>query len=428
MKRRKQTSLLLILCLLFLLLSGCWDRKELEDQAFVVTIGIDKGKQNQLLVTFRIGIPSKSGLGQTGGGGQGGEGSIAEQASLLTTVAAPTIPAAIMLAQGYVNREINLLHTKAVIFGESFARDGVGPILSILARFRELRRNVFICVTEGSAYKLLENNEPDLEKSYAKYWEGVKLMHTSGAIHSGTLFHDFITESARADRQGTMIYLAVNEGSKKGDPGEIKVPDGFLEGQIPVKAGEIPRKGGNKVEYLGTAVFKGDKMKLILDLTETQSLLMLSGNFHRTLYTVPDPEVENKYIPLEIKQGSLPRISVSIQGDKIKIKETLSLEGDLIAIQSKINYAESHKSLEKLNQAVESNLRSRLEHLLQKLKKEGMDSVGYGSYVKRHFLTEKEWTEFNWSDKFKDAEITLDVNFSIRRTGMQGKQPGPIVY
>ena len=35
-------------------LTGCWDRVELEEQAYVIVIGIDQGKGNLLSVTYQI--------------------------------------------------------------------------------------------------------------------------------------------------------------------------------------------------------------------------------------------------------------------------------------------------------------------------------------------------------------------------------------
>lgn len=426
MKSKKIVSIFLLITLMPLIITGCWDKRELEDQAFILTIGIDKGKQDQLLVTFRIAIPSKSGLGQGGGGGGGGgQGSIAEQASLLTTIEAPSVTAATVLASGFVNREISLLHTKAIVIGETFARDGVGRVLSLLSRYRELRRNVFVCVAQGKAYEFIKENRPDLEKSYAKWWEGIKMMELTEGSHPGTLFHDFITDAAREDKEATMIYLATNKKSQNIKPENLKFPPAFENGELKVKAGEIPRVQGNPAEHMGTAVFKGDKMVDVLDLTETNSLLMLTGEFKRTHYIIADPAAKHTFISLEVKQGSLPNIKVSVKGDSVSIVEKVHLEGDLIGVQSPEDYGSNPKAMEKLNTIVSHVIETRIKSLIKKEQALGTDTVGFGRYVKRHFLTTENWINYNWLNRFKDADISVKVNFQLRRTGMQGKQPGP---
>lgn len=428
MKIKNLISILLLLTFIPLITGGCWDRRELEDQAFVIAIGFDKGRNDQILVSFRIGIPSKSGLGQVGGGGGGGgEGSIAKQSSLLTTVEAPSVPAAIILAQGYINRELSLLHTKGIIFGESFAKEGVGQTMEVLSRYRELRRNIFAGVCKGNAYEVLETNAPDLEKSYAKWWEGIKLMSSSQSTHPGTLLHNFLTDTERFDKEATMIYFATNENAAKGDPGKLKTPSSFLKDELGVKAGEIPRKGGNPVEFMGTAVFKGYKLDHVLNLTETQSVRMLTGDFRRTYYVLPVPGQKGKYINIELKQGSAPTIKVSLKDSEPVIEETLFLEGDLLSIHSKENYATDPAKMEKLNQIIEKDLKLRMDQLLKKEQKRGTDILGYGAYAKKNFMTEPEWNRFKWPERFKTAKVNIQVNFAIRRTGMQGEQPEPII-
>lgn len=427
MKRKRLISSILLFTLAPMLLTGCWDRRELEDQAFILTIGIDKTEKAELLISFRIAIPSKSGLGQSGGGGGGGEGSIAEQSSLLTTISAPSLPAAMLLASGYINRELSLLHTKAIVFGEDAAKEGIAPILGILTRYRELRRNVFLCVSKGTAYDFLKVNAPDLEKSYAKYWEGVKLMESAEAIHPGSILQQFVSDSSRLDRNANMIYLAVNKDSSEGSAADLKSPSSFKEGHLAVKAGEIPRKGGNKAEYLGTAIFKGGKLVKVLNLSETVSLMMAKGNFKKTFYTIPDPEVKNKVMSFEIKQGSPPSIKISTKGDQISIKEKLFLEGDLIGIQGQVDYAATAQGMTKLDKITAKILEQRIRDIIKKEQKLSIDIVGYGGYAKKNFLSQGEWEKFRWHEKFKDADITLEVNYATRRTGMLGKQPGPLL-
>lgn len=417
----KHSAIFLLVFLLFT--PGCWDRRELEDQAFVQTIGIDQAKDQQLAVTFRIAIPSKTGLGQSGGGGARSEGSAAQKASLLTTVIAPSVPAAMILASAYVNRELNLMHTKAFVFGESFAKQGVGSVLNLLSRFREMRRNIFVCVAKGEAQKLISDNAPDLEKSYTKYWEGVRLMQSKMALHPGTLFHDFMGSLESAGKSGTMIYLAKNEKSKDQDPNNLDIPPSFEKGDLAIKAGEVPRLSGNPVEYLGTAVFKDDKFVDTLNYSETQAFLILNGTYRMSIINIQDPTNKKNILSLEVKQGSPPKISVDITGDTVKIRERLSLEGDLMAVPGFQDYSTNFANQRLLAEFFNEHLKEISLAMLKKLQKNETDIIGYGEYAQRCFLTRRQWNDFDWSKKFKDAEFELDFEFQLRRTGLQEKHP-----
>lgn len=48
-----------IICLLPFLITGCYDRKELDDLAYAIALGIDKGEEENLNITYQIAIPLK---------------------------------------------------------------------------------------------------------------------------------------------------------------------------------------------------------------------------------------------------------------------------------------------------------------------------------------------------------------------------------
>jgi hypothetical protein len=266
-------------------------------------------------------------------------------------------------------------------------------------------------------------NTPDLEKSYAKYWEGVRLLESKLGLHPSTMFHDFMAGLETADQAGTMIYLARNEKSQGQDPSKLDIPPSFKKGDLNIKSGEIPRISGNPIEYLGTAVFKRDKLVNTLNYTETQALLILKGIYKTGIITMQDPIDKKGYIPLEVKQGAPPRISVDTSGDTVQISETISLEGDLMAVQSTVDYATNFANLQKLESVFEQRLQENSLAMLTNLQKNGTDIIGYGEYAQKNFLTRQQWNDFDWSGRFKNAEFDLKVKFKLRRTGLLGKQP-----
>lgn len=65
--RTFRVALMLLLCTLFI--AGCWDRKEINDIAFVIGIAVDKEEENYRS-SLQIALPGQSGTtGSSGGGG-----------------------------------------------------------------------------------------------------------------------------------------------------------------------------------------------------------------------------------------------------------------------------------------------------------------------------------------------------------------------
>ncbi|MGE6258324.1 hypothetical protein ACQKCU_10490 [Heyndrickxia sporothermodurans] len=68
----KQQFRILFLIGICILLSGCWDKKELTDLSIVNAIGIDKTENGRYLLTFQIINPGNVAAEQSGGGGGSG--------------------------------------------------------------------------------------------------------------------------------------------------------------------------------------------------------------------------------------------------------------------------------------------------------------------------------------------------------------------
>ncbi|MFP7313778.1 Ger(x)C family spore germination protein [Bacillus safensis] len=67
---RHKPLMLLLLCVFLILLSGCWDREELQQLSSVSGLAIDKGSdkiKNRYRVTVQIINPSQVAGGQQGG-------------------------------------------------------------------------------------------------------------------------------------------------------------------------------------------------------------------------------------------------------------------------------------------------------------------------------------------------------------------------
>ena len=93
-----------LIALLPLLLTGCWDGRDPEDRAYVITMGIDKGEDG-LLVTF---APAKTTEGN---------------AQSVYPVTADTLTAAVADADSRSSREVYLGQLRTVVFGKSLLAD-----------------------------------------------------------------------------------------------------------------------------------------------------------------------------------------------------------------------------------------------------------------------------------------------------------------
>ena len=409
-----------IICLVFSIFlicgifSGCYDRREIDELAYVIAIGFDKGITNVLKITLQIAVPKALG----GGGGSGGEGG---QSTTITTVETSSIYAGLNMINNYVSKQINLSHAKAIVFSEELAREGIQKYMHSLIRGKEFRGNMNIVVARGSAEDYICSIKPILEINPAKYYEMNYSSYKYTGFTSNTQLLDFYiqeestTEQAVATLAGVGKYkssqdftLEVSTYKGKGEP----YPYG---GDF--KAGDIPKTGEVKGEIMGLAVFDGDKMVGELDGKETTFYLMLNGKYNYSYVSIPDPMYKNDVVMLNMSQSRRPVRKVEIVDGKPKIKIKILLEADILSIQSGKNY-DNVENLPLLEITTEDFIKKGMLDFLNKTSKDfKSDICGFGRDVKGRFLTWKEWENFKWLSRYKDSEFDLFVDLKIRRSG-----------
>jgi len=402
------------------MLTGCYDSREIDDMAYVVSLGLDKGKTNELRMTIQIAIPVASGGG--GGGEESGGGGESDESSFITTIETPTIFSGLNMANNYISKQINLSHAKLIVISEELAREGVKNYVNGLMRGREFRGNMFVLVSKGKAEEFIKETKPKFEVNPAKYFE-LNLMsyRYTGFTANTQLINFYLQEKCTCIQPvavlgGVSRFKSADDFDLKGSTYLEKGKSAPLEGDF--TAGEVPRTGMIKSEFMGLAVFDGDKMVGELDGEETSYYLMLTGNYENSFFTIPDPLVENEYIVLSIREGRPPVKKTTMLGDIPHITAKIKLEADILLIQSGMNY-EDPKNVYLLEEAVEEYIKSGMYELLNKTSKEfKSDIFGFGKAIKGTFLTWQEWIDFKWLKRYENATFDVSVDLIIRRPGL----------
>ncbi|HHV98659.1 MAG TPA: Ger(x)C family spore germination protein [Clostridiaceae bacterium] len=401
---------------MLIMFTGCFDRREVDDLAYVIAIGLDKGKTNFLKMTLQIAVPLAVGSGNEGGGGNG------NKSVILTTIETPSIFSGLNMANNYLSKEINLSHAKVVVFSEELAREGIQKYINALKRFREVRGNTYIVVSRGSAEEYLRSIKPLLEVNPAKFFEMNLSSYRYTSFTAGSKLLDFQLQQTSSGSQpvvtlaSTGKFESSDEFNLEGSTYKEKDRSIPLEGDF--MAGNIPRVGDLKSEIMGIAVFDGAKMVGELDGGEVTYYLIVNGSFDNFYFTFADPLHEGDYILVSIYTGRPPLSKMNMVEDKPVIDLDIKLEGDIISIQSGENYEDINK-LPILEKTVEEFMKKEMERFLYKTSREfKSDICGFGKQMKKKFIDWNEWEKFNWLSKYKDAEFNVNIDFKVRRPGL----------
>jgi len=403
----RRVRLILLLFFIVFLSISCYDAHEVDDYAYVTTIGVDNGTADKWRFSFQITNMRSSGSKETFDGKETSE-------YLTITIDAPDFFHAANILDTSIARTINFRHTKYIVLSRDIAEKGefnetLGPII----RFREIRRTTGVVVSTGTAQSFIEEFNPRIGISMARMQEGLMEQSKQTGFFPEIQLKDFYSGTKSSYRQSVAILAAVNDFSilqQNAEDDENKIELGER------KAGELPRKGGNTVEFFGAAVFDGDKMVAEFNGYETRIMLALRGEFKQGVFTFHDPLKPELYVSINLKQQKKPKVKVEFDGDKPVIHVKLLMEGEILSVQSRIDYEEANK-IGYLEGAAEDIIKQQAEALIDKAKELNVDFLNFGSYFVKSFLTIQEWEKYNWIERMKDVKATVDVEVKIRRTG-----------
>ena len=139
----------LIIFIILLSSTGCWNRRELTDIAIASAIGIDKSEMGYQ-ISVQIINPGQIATA----GGQGGGGTD----SPVTTYSevGETLFETLRKLTKQVPRKIYYSHLRMVVFGEEVAKEGISKSFDFLARDHEMRSDFYIVVArDTTAYNIL---------------------------------------------------------------------------------------------------------------------------------------------------------------------------------------------------------------------------------------------------------------------------------
>lgn len=396
------------LVLMVLLTQGCWGSRETDEIAYVLVMGFDKGPGQNVVVTFQTANP-KAIAGVVGGGGGGGG---ADSRPLITdSTVAPLPIGAFKLLNVERSREISLLHTTAFIFSEELARQGLAPLLNPLERYRETRGTAFVFVCRGKAKEFIKKNQPILEIDPSKLYE---LLDRTSMLHGltpVTQFSEFYprTKSMAANPVAPLAAVGRRNIDLKEQPPKNSLGD-YLAGEMP--------SDGEHIQFLGAAVFRGDKMVGELTGDETRYLNMITGKMKESFIIIEDPLRKGHSVGVTLRQARAPGVKVNIKGERPEIRVDIYQEPEIVGISSGINY-ESTKLKPVLEEALEKIISERCRRLTSRAQEEfRSDIFGLGRYVRMRFITLGQWREFSWEDVFPAAAVDIKVHVKIRRTGL----------
>jgi spore germination protein KC len=386
-----------------LVLTGCWDRTEVEDMLFPVTLAIDAGTERQYRVSVRVPIP-----GGVRSGVLGGQGRSTGQGEILSAES-DSISQAMLIINTSVARRVTLRHMRSLLIGEGLARRGLHDLFAEMQRNGEIRQTVAFLITRGRAADVLKSARYTGETNPAKVPEGMliveKYLHMAPPIR----LHHMINRTSAIGIDPFSPVVAINPQILTGEGA------GGSEESESDPAGQLDRFDGNPVEVAGTAVFRGQRLVGFLTVDETQALLALRGEMGKAYMTIPHPKEKGRRILVRFQQENKPISRIYLTPAGPRGTASILFEGEVLSGDE--DYRDPAKRLA-LERSAAVFMTETASSVLQKLKAWECDPVGYGLKVRRRFRTWSDWEAFGWSKRVGAMEIQVSARMRVRRFGL----------
>lgn len=407
---KKKIVFIITITMLMFTLTSCYDAREVTSICFVQIIGIDQGITDKWRITVKV--PTMQNAGDSSG--KGSESSQQTQTKTIT-IDAPSFHGGIDLLNTSIPQKLDFSHAVLLVISEDLAQSGlIGEYITPLIRFKEIRRTLNIIVVPGSSEEFVEKTESYSGGSPSRSVRALLKQGENTGFYPKISMNDFYNGIKSTYRQSILPLGSVYKKGEFKEDGKQFNMEFNNTGQY--FAGDTPRKGGNSIELLGCALFDKDRMVGKLNGHETRMLMLIRGEFKKGIFTIQDPKAPKWVIPVATRLSTKPNVKIYFDDGRPIINLEIKTEGDILDIQSGIDYG-NEKMLTIIENKMIEYLEDSIKSVIEKSQTLNIDPFNFGRMAVRHFLTINEWENYNWNEKFKVAKVDVKVDFKIRRTG-----------
>lgn len=354
--------------LAILLLTGCWDKVELENRGFVVSLGVDKN-ENKYAVSMAV--PNVAALAEKSG---------SDKANSVKTADNETIAGAMSMADSASSQTMYYGQTKMTVLGKDVLTDErlFREALDAMERNREINRKMIILSTQGEAKDILEAEipgEPMVGMYIANYYK-------SNANRTGITF--------RQDLEKILL--------------DLRATDCTVIPQI--------EKNDDEINLSGMAVMKDFKLAGFLDEKETRGYLWLNGGCKDAMIIAP---YEDGYIPLRIAQN---RSKLRFYDDEgLVCHAIVNVEGN-IAEYTFTGQSFDDKTLQSLGDLFAEIIENEISATVRRMQ----EDFAADGYLFKEKLRKKNYPLFlqvieDWENAYANMKIIPEAHVKITGAG-----------
>ncbi|MFM9281398.1 Ger(x)C family spore germination protein [Paenibacillus jiagnxiensis] len=379
----------LFLCIgILLLLTGCWDSRELNQRAVIAAMGIDKGDVHRYEVSFQVIVADEI----------AGEKARGAAPVVLYREEGDTIFEAVRKASRKVSRQISLSHVRAVVISEEMARKGISHLVDFLERDAETRLTIEMYIARGHLAREVLSTMTSVGRIPANDITGKQQMSMRMYGETYTSQIDQVIRDLSGHGKGPVIPGLRVSGDMKKAPTKDNVDS------IEPKA----------VMYIqGSAIFQGDKLVGWMDGREAIGLSILHNKLQSSVTPLPyDDRPEAVTIETIFLKS---RTLVSLEKGEPVFTIEVDQNGAAGEVDLPLNL-NSSRVIEKMQRKWSAETADYVRHAVRAAQAAKTDVLGFGRVVERKYPQQWKKLSEKWGKEFPECTVHIRVTSVIKNT------------
>lgn len=380
----RQSIKILLLFILTLILTSCWNNRDLTELAIVTGVAVDKLGDGQFEVTVQIVKP-----GELRSSGEGG--SVGGKAYMNISSTGETMFDAVRNLLSKLNKKAFWAHVQLMVISDEVAKEGLSNYFDFFERDSETRRRAYIIITQGITAKTVLESESRLAKLPTSH--NVEALEASDAF--GKSFKINLLEVLKVfDEKEYCPTLPILYNSKPS--GTIYQEDLIME---------------------GSAVIKKDKLIGFLDTLQTRGFLFANDKIKSTIIVIPSPINQNKKVSIEIIH-SKGTVDAVIEDGKPLLSIEIKAEGNIGEQQEKDDLTKEG-TVKDIETQVQKEIKKEIQDAIKlSQEKYHADIFGFIKKIRQNYYSEWEELVTDWSEIYSNTPIKVNVDFKLRTPGL----------
>ena len=376
-------KILLLIIPISILLTGCYDYKEINSISIASATEITKenGEYITTIQAINPQAPDKT--------------TVTQAPFVIYSEKGKTLQEAYRKISLKSSRFLYSSHLQLLIINEELAKEDITEIIDFYIRNPAIRTEFYVVI--GKDKNILKIITPIDEISSSSIKESIETNAKYLGSISKVTFNEFVNMTKNPNLEIVLPSIELIEKEKKTEGEKIENTENTT-----------PK---NYYKLTGLAYFKNNKLKGYLSTEESKNYNIITNNIKNTIITYECQK--NKYLTTEITSS---KSKIKIDNNNIYI--LVNLTGNIN--ESLCNYQlKKEETINKIEHDLSTHLEKELTNNINKMKNEyNIDAYGFLDNIYKHDYTTYKKIKNSWyQDIYKNYKINVSVNIDLVEKG-----------